>query len=236
MPPVQLCQWSANIVLKDRKKYEEEYKKKCIISNRIDYYSLINRQIKSISDNTEGDLKLKALIKALNRFDVIHKGKYKRSKGQRIFHKAFIGASLKKIYGNDIYKNLQKLLIEYDLDELKSDVILCTPRRWGKTMSVGLYVAAYLLTQPNAEVSIFSTGRRTSRKILALIWKMIVDFTGDHTVVVTFNQELLEVKSAGNGISKCYSYPSKVQIDKCIKRTEEEIVVVVFFLFALTFF
>ncbi len=238
MPTLALCKWSADIVLKDRNKYEEKYKKDCIISNRIDYYSILrnSNQISSYNTDTEGDLRLKELINALNKLDIIHDGKYKRSKGQRIFHKAFIGAALKKIYGKDIYRNLQRLLIEYDLDELRSDVIVCTARRFGKTMSVALFVAAYILTQPNAEVSIFSTGRRASRKILALIWKIIVDLTGDPSVIVTYNMEILEVKSGGNSISKCLSYPSKVQIDNCIEKTEGEFVVVLCVFFYSHFF
>lgn len=216
---LRLCERTARTAVKDRKKYEENHVRDCVIPAKIDYYALngaaLETQSKqSESEVTEGDHKLKALVKTLNRFDEILKGKYLRSKGQRTFHKAFIGACLRKIFGTDIYRNLSRLLVEYDLDELRSDVIICTPRRFGKTMSVALFVAAYILTQPDAEISIFSTGRRASRKILALIWKMVVDFTGDSSIVVTYNMEALEVKNiSGHSIGKCFSYPSKVQID-----------------------
>lgn len=214
-----LCGWSANIATKDRRKHWETEKRDTNIPERIDCYGDeegIERQNLTDGSSHSGPARLKALIKALNRLDELG---YKRSKGQRQFHKAFIGACLKKIYGDEIYRDLGHLLAEYDLEELKSDVILCTPRRFGKTMSVALFAAAYLLTQPNAELSIFSTGRRTSRKILALIWQMVVKLAGTPSVVVIYNQECLEVRGAGEFTSKCYSYPSKVQIDKGDKGT-----------------
>ncbi len=154
-----------------------------------------------------GEGRLKSLINALNRLDALG---YRRSKGQRQFHRAFIGACLKKIYGEAIYADLAKLLREYDLDQLKSDVIICTPRRFGKTMSVALFVAAYLYTQPNAEISIFSTARRASRKILALVWQMVVRLAGSHKCVVSYNQELLEIQGPGDQTNKCHSYPARV--------------------------
>lgn len=154
-----------------------------------------------------GGARIKSLINALNRLDALG---YRRSKGQRQFHRAFIGACLKKIYGDAIYTDLANLLHEYDLDQLKSDVIICTPRRFGKTMSVALFVAAYLYTQPNAEISIFSTARRASRKILALVWQMVVRLAGSHNCVVAYNQELLEIHGPGDQTNKCHSYPARV--------------------------
>ncbi len=206
---LKLCNWSRDIALKDRRKHAEKERRESIIPERIDCYDYHDNSNKGKSVET-GRLRLKALLNALAKLDTLG---YKRSKGQYTFHKAFIGACLKKIYGEDIYRDLNRLLKEYDLEELRSDVIICTPRRFGKTMSVALFVAAYLLTQPNAEISIFSTGRRASRKILALIWQIIVKLAGTPSIVVVYNQEALEVRGTGDFTSKCFSYPSKVQID-----------------------
>ncbi len=208
-----LCGWSAEIATRDRRKHTEKEKRDSIIPERIECYDEdadYAGEDQEESSSYAGDLRLKSLVKALNQLDSLG---YKRSKGQRQFHKAFIGACLKKIYGDEIYRDLGRILKEYDLDELKSDVILCTPRRFGKTMAVALFAAAYIFTQPSAEISIFSTGRRASRKILALIWQMIVKLAGSAGIVVAYNQECLEVRGPGTTTSKCYSYPSRVQID-----------------------
>jgi hypothetical protein len=206
MGVLPLCVWSSEIASKDWKKHSEYQKKRCLVPERWQYYA----DKSYTKQQTTGDTRLKSLINTLERLDGLG---FKRSKGQRLFHKAYIGACLKKIYGPDLYKNLGRLLREYDLDELRSDVILCTPRRHGKTMSVALFVAAYMYTQPNCEVSIYSTGRRASRKILAQIWKMVVTLAGTQDVVQVYNQEALEIKGPGQFTSKCFSYPSKVQID-----------------------
>ena len=222
-PYLPLCNWTANIALKECRTFEESQKKSLHIPERVDCYTGSNNLGQHPHEDgssgnesiNAGEKRLKALIEHLNKLDKW----YKRSSGQRKFHKAFIGACLKKIYGDEIYRNLGRLLIEYDLQELQQDVLVVSTRRYGKTMAVALYVAAYILTQPNAEISIFSTGRRASRKILALIWQMVVKLAGTPSVVVRFNEENLEVKSADGTVSRCCSYPSKVQIDKlqCLK-------------------
>jgi hypothetical protein len=205
MGVLPLCTWSAEIASKDWKKNIERTKKDSLISQRWQYYA----EKSNNKQQTTGDIRLKSLVNALNRLDTLG---FKRSKGQMMFHKAYIGACLKKIYGQDLYKNLARLLREYDLDELRSDVILTTPRRHGKTISVALFVAAYMYTQPDCEISIYSTGRRASKKLLAQIWKMVILLAGTQEIVRVYNQEALEIAGTGQFNSKCFSYPSNVQI------------------------
>ena len=78
--------------------------------------------------------------------------------------------------------------------------------------NIVLYVAAYILSKPNYEITIFTTGRRASRKIIALVQQMVVKLVGTSDVVTVFNQENLEVKSVNKTTSRCCSYPSKVQL------------------------
>ena len=138
---------------------------------------------------------------------------FKRSKSQREFHKHYISACLKKIFGKDLHRNMLRIMEMFKMKEVRSDVIVCTPRRWGKTFSVALYVAACIWSQPGWEVSIYSTGRRASRKLLMLIRKMIVAIAGSDSCILQFNEENLEVRGMWGIASKCSSYPSKVQID-----------------------
>ncbi len=201
-----LCNWTLSIAKDDQKRYLDECRKELNICPKWEYYGAID----DAREKTTGDERLEALIQALGRLDEVG---FKRSSAQRKFHRAYMGACLRKIYGKDLYRNVGRIMREYELDQLRSDVIVCTPRRWGKTFSVALYVAAYLWSQPGCEVSIYSTGRRASRKILALIWKMVVSLSGTEECVVTFNQETLEIRGPHGKISKCHSYPSKVQIN-----------------------
>lgn len=201
-----LCQWSNDIAKKDKLDYEERRRKELDIVPKSEYYAAAEYERKV----TTGDEKLADLVEALDRLDEIG---FKRSSAQRQFHRYYISACLKKIYGKDLNRNLARILKEHELEELRSDVIVSTPRRWGKTFSVALYVAAYLWSQPGCEVSIYSTGRRASRKILALIWKMVVALSGGESIIKEYNVENLVICGKRGGISKCFSYPSKVQID-----------------------
>ncbi len=154
---------------------------------------------------------LESLIDTLKKLDTLG---FERSDHQMKFHKAFICASLRIIFGKKLYKYLPRLIKLFGIKILHSDVIVCTPRRWGKTMGVALYVAAFLWSQPGLEVSVYSPGRRASRKLLVLIWKIIVALSGSHDCIITFNQEQLSVRNPLGFISTCGSYPSRVQIDK----------------------
>jgi hypothetical protein len=205
------CNWTREVATDDYKLFSDDEKKKYNIHPKWEYYS--DRTL--IEQDCTGDKNLKALIESLNRFDKLG---FQRSKQQVLFHKTFISAILKLLYGQDIYKHIGRLLEEYELDELRPDVIVCTPRRFGKTTSVALFVAALLWTQAGFSVDIYSTGRRASRKLLALIYKMVLLLSGSDNVVVTYNQETLEIKTPSGVTSVCNSYPSKVQINSEAER------------------
>ena len=215
-----LCGWTRNIAVKDHLKFTEEKKKKLNIKPIAEQYRIDNLNETSTITNSEeskidpkrsttGKQRLDDLIEALDKLDKLG---FKRSNGQRLFHKAYIGACLKQIYGDDLYRDLAELLREYELDELRTDVIVTTPRRFGKTFGTALFVAAFLCTQPGMEVAIYSTGRRASRKMLALIYKIVVRLMGSESCIQSFNEEKLSVKGFRGAVSTCFSYPSKVQI------------------------
>ena len=88
-----------------------------------------------------------------------------------------------------------------------------TPRRFGKTMSVGMFVAAYLYSVENAEICIFSTGRRASQKLLELIKSLIEKLPNGRERILKFNQEILNVSNfdGSPGASKLSSFPSNAK-------------------------
>lgn len=97
-----------------------------------------------------------------------------RSVGQREFHRAFLCACLPHIVGEDEWeKHRSAFLKRYDEDEFKAEVLVTTPRRFGKTTAVAIFVAALLVTCPRMWVSIFSTGKRASKSLLQQIKEVI---------------------------------------------------------------
>ena len=80
-------------------------------------------------------------------------------------------------------------------------------------MSVGMFVAAYLYSVENAEICIFSTGRRASQKLLELIKQLIEKLPNGRERILKFNQEILNVSNydGSPGASKLSSFPSNAK-------------------------
>jgi len=158
---------------------------------------------------SDGDKRVRMLRTALEQLD--HLG-FRRSAHQRQFHEAFIGACLPQIYGQDLNRMLPRILRENNMEEIHCEIMVCCPRRWGKTMAVALYAAAYLWTQPDAEVLIYSISKRTSTMLMAKVYNILTILAGGSHIVRTHNQEELEIVNAHDATSVCRCYPSSPKI------------------------
>ena len=86
---------------------------------------------------------------------------WQRSFHQRMFHDNFIRACARIFWKNEPHgtfaKDHQKILEVNGWDHLAQEVLVSTPRRFGKTISVSMFAAAMLFSCPNLEMSIYST-------------------------------------------------------------------------------
>ena len=161
----------------------------------------------------QGDGKLKLFTKFL---EAIDKRYMKRSMGQREFHQAFTVACLPHIIGEDEFERHRAYYLDkFDLDEFKSEVLVTTPRRFGKTTAVSMFVAALLCCCERMWISIFSTGKRASKALLQQV-KEIIDTIPNMTKRITSsNVEELWIKPIGCSKkaqeARCFSYPSSVK-------------------------
>lgn len=187
---------------------KREYKKrkaKWSIPRKHEYYKkTFSRGIES-----SGDKRIKALREALLQLDELG---YRRSSHQREFHEAFIGACLPQIYGEDFDRNLVKILRENSLDEIRCEIMVCCPRRFGKTIAVALFAAAYMWTQPEAEIIIYSIAKRTSTMMSSKIYNMVLKLAGGDHCINTHNQEDLVITNMHGGESVLHSYPAASKI------------------------
>lgn len=208
---VRLGEWGAAMAARDAAKLAAEQERRAQIPQLWAYYAREELRTKQ----TGGDKRLRALQDALALADRVG---YKRSPDQRKFHRAFTNACLRQIYGADLARNLMRILDENKWTELRSEVLVAVARRGGKTYATAIYGAAYLLTQPGAKICIYSTSRRASRAMLALVYKVYCQLApnGD-TGVATYNQEELSVRGPDGpeDIRTCLAYPSKV---RCLRR------------------
>lgn len=81
-----------------------------------------------------------------------------------------------------------------------------------QTYSVAMFVVACAAGVENIEQAIFSTGRRASKKLLDLVYKLLRKIPGLRDSVIVRNVETIWIRGPGgeDDIRKIYSYPSKV--------------------------
>lgn len=95
---------------------------------------------------------------------------WNRSYHQRQFHEQFIRACARIFYKTEppgvFQRDHQRLLQVNGWKNLSQEILISTPRRFGKTISVSLFAAAILFAAPRVELSIYSTCKRISQKLL----------------------------------------------------------------------
>lgn len=157
-----------------------------------------------------GDRVLRTLYGQLDKIDRLE---YPRSHHQKQFHDCFIRACLRTIYGDDFTPCEPALCKQFDVDAFKTEVMIVTPRRFGKTFAVAQFCAAFATGVLGKEVAIFSTGRRASKKMLDLVIRFMTPIMSDTQRIVSRNvEEVMLFDSATGKNNKICSYPSKVQV------------------------
>ena len=65
------------------------------------------------------------------------------------------------------------IIISCRRDSTPQEILVSTPRRFGKTISVSMFAAAMIFSAPTMELSIYSTCKRISQKLLRNIVKFL---------------------------------------------------------------
>jgi len=178
-----------------------------IVPRRIDLYST---KKKGRNTTCQGDYLLAKIRSALNFYDSTNE--YERSAHQRKFHESMLAASIRHIYSDEFSENFLKILEDNNWESARQEILICCPRRFGKTWAVGMFVAAYLYAIPDAEICIFSPSRRQSEKMLELVRTFLLKLPNMAESVEKSNRERMWVRgnNSPTDIRKVSSYPSKV--------------------------
>lgn len=143
-----------------------------------------------------------------------------RSDMQKTFHEDMIGACAKLIFKDDLLAELDDLLLELGVDELMQQFMAITPRRFGKTYSVAMFVVALLFGVEGIEQAIFSTGRRASQKLIELVYRFMCKIPGMRQSIIKHNVETIWIQGpyGADDVRKVFSYPSNVRISylRCV--------------------
>ena len=165
----------------------------------------------------DGFARLRKLRDALGALD---RGGWERSYHQRVFHESFLNAVVRILFKTDppghFTQSYPRLLELNAWSSISQEILVSTPRRFGKTIAVCLFVAALLYACPSIEISIYSTCKRISQKLLRNCMRFVeIVYTvlGEDAPVFT-KQTTDEVEiqgSEGRGdYRRLNSYPSKV--------------------------
>jgi hypothetical protein len=196
--------WTMETMIKELQKIEEydelkEFKR--------------SMKVEGSLKNKSGDEKLRDL-----KFWLDHLG-LKRHIHQIRFHEHMIKASLSKIYETEWETQYESIMKTFDIEKMKRELLFSCPRRFGKTFSVALYCAAYMLSVPNCQVAVFSTGKRTAKKLMMLILSFLARFPGFEDHIEIKNQEDLVLKFGPFDNRQLSCYPSTVKVSLFVKST-----------------
>ena len=146
---------------------------------------------------------------------------WNRSFHQRQFHEDFLKACTRTFWKMEppgsFAKMHQKVLQENAWEHLAQEVLISTPRRFGKTISVSMFAAAMLYSAPAVELSIYSTCKRISQKLLRGVVKFFYEICQQDLKKHNFHvrrQNMEEIVLCGpegeRDVRIVNSYPSKV--------------------------
>ena len=158
---------------------------------------------------TSGDEIVKNIRRTLDEFG------YTRTDQQKIFHEQMINACIPKIYGDELDFHADRILRENEWSAIMQELLCVTPRRFGKTWAVAMFVAAILINVPYVEVVIFSMALRASRKMLALVDKFISRHAqGNKMLCRPHNQERLTLRGESGPDDErfCLSFPGRSDV------------------------
>lgn len=104
----------------------------------------------------------------------------KRSPDQRNFHRHMIKACLPKIFAGEWHQNSEAIIEKLGLsnEKLHSQVVISTPRRYGKTWAVSMFVAACLYCIPGFTLIIYSVADRQSQMMMETVVRMFDTLPG----------------------------------------------------------
>jgi hypothetical protein len=146
---------------------------------------------------------------------------WNRSYHQRLFHDDFLKACTRSFWKleppGQFARDHQKVLRVNSWDHIAQEILISTPRRFGKTISVSMFCAAMLLACPGVEISIYSTCKRISQKILRYVQKFAMLIADSDYATLNFSvkrENMEEINLQGplgnTDIRIINSYPSKV--------------------------
>jgi hypothetical protein len=191
---------------------EEEERKRSIRRTALENYLIGTTKTKCTG--------FQRMLRCRQALEAIDRRGWQRSFHQRMFHDNFIRACARIFWKREPHgafaRDHQKILEANGWDNLSGEVLVSTPRRFGKTISVSMFAAAMLYSCPNLEMSIYSTCKRISQKLLRNIQKFLdliyaeIGCARMKEIRVNMEEIVLQGTECEQDVRNVNSYPSKV--------------------------
>ena len=156
--------------------------------------------------------------------DALDRRGWDRSFHQRLFHEEYLKSCARIFFKRDgagaFARSHARLLEVNGWDSTPQEILVSTPRRFGKTISVSMFAAAMMYACPNMELSIYSTCKRISQKLLRNVVKFMelifIELQQAPYKILRMNQEEVHIRgNEGQGdLRVINSYPSKIGTTK----------------------
>lgn len=150
-----------------------------------------------------GDIRLEQIRRYMDSYPG-----WERSVMQKVFHESFLQAVALHIYRDDADIDMDAIMRMNDWPNLRQQVLCQTPRRFGKTTAVSMFVAAYQMSVPKSEQCIFSTGKRASDKLVENVHNFIKMIPGQEQYTKRKGEILYYYGPKKGDVRKVSSYPS----------------------------
>ena len=117
-------------------------------------------------------------------------------------------ASARVIYRTTWATDRPAIMAAHGWEKSNSEVLISTPRRFGKTFSIAIFCACLALAQ-GLEIVVFSPARRASRKLLERIVEF-VSLAGGSDKICEYNQEACRLTAFDGKKSLIRSFPCAI--------------------------
>jgi hypothetical protein len=180
----------------------------------------LQRHMRVHEASTQSCSGLQRIQKCRRALDALDKRGWNRSFHQRLFHEEYLKSCARIFFKRDppgTFARYHNRVLELNgWDSTPQEILVSTPRRFGKTISVSMFAAAMVFSCPNMELSIYSTCKRISQKLLRNVVKFLEliysELDEPHMKVLRLNSEEVHIKGCeGEGdLRVLNSYPSKI--------------------------
>lgn len=112
---------------------------------------------------------------------------------QRLFVREYLFACTPLVYGSDWKESSMQFLQKNKLAKIQHQVMALTPRRFGKTVSVCVFVLAMILSVPKLRVIVISQVKRSSVALVKKIKEYLWNLPGGKERLASDSTERIEV-------------------------------------------